>query len=331
MNLFVTNSGFHHIAIQIFDNLTHQDLLQCRAVSADWLEFIDTTFWITWWKYLKKKSKRYPCNPLECDSLEYAFRCYQNKMKTFYNIAPNHEFHRDLASEFILTNLSVIRPVQNKFPHWKDAIEELSKSHDYIPADFFEEQTLRKILISAYESLHTVQLVERFPDWKEAIFDFYEAENDMEHLKMLIKMINGYYNDKDVLYDTNPLHYATKIGDLEVLELIKERPIEFDVKDENGMTPLLIACESGQLEIVKFFLKNSELLKIDVNAKDNDGNEMFYHAMLSFNRKVIEELIELHREVNPGVEPLDIDWERLNQIEFAQYDLVQENFVNPIW
>ena len=53
--------------------------------------------------------------------------------------------------------------------------------------------------------------------------------------------------------------------------------------------------------------------------------------MLSFNRKVIEELIELHREVNPGVEPLDIDWERLNQIEFAQYDLVQENLVNPIW
>ena len=141
MNLFVTNSGFHHIAIQIFDYLTHQDLLQCRAVSADWLEFIDTTFWITRWKYLKKKSKRYPCNPLECDSLEYAFRCYQNKMKAFYNIAPNHEFHRDLASEFILTNLSVIRPVQNKFPRWKDAIEELSRSHDYIPADFFEEES----------------------------------------------------------------------------------------------------------------------------------------------------------------------------------------------
>ena len=319
MNLFVTNPGFHHIAVQIFDDLTPHDLLQCRAVSADWHGFIDSTFWVTWWKYLKKKSKRYQWSPFEGESLDCAFRYYQKQMKTFYNIAlkGNLAFYRELASELILynMNLSVTRPVNAKFPHWKSKIEELSKSQNYVPPDFFEEQTLRKQLISEYESLHHLPLVERFPDWKEAIFDFYEAENNMEHLKLLIKLINGYYNDKNVWYETNPLHYATKMGHLDLLELIKNRPIEFDVKDKNGMTPLLIACETGQLEIVKFFLKNCELLKIDVNARDNDGNEMFSHAVLSFNRKVIEELMELYREVRPGVEPLDIDWERLNQIE----------------
>ena len=324
MNLFLINSGFHHIADQIFDDLSPQDLLQCRAVSVHWQSYIDSSVWLKWWKYLQKKSKKYQCCADENHELDITFRFYQRQMKNFYNVAVNGQnnghplfFIRELASQFILNDMigTITKSINDKFPHWKSVIDDLSRSQGYILRDLSEELVLRKQLLAEFESLHCLPLIERFPDWKEAIFDYYEAENNAAHLQALIKLVNGYYNEKHTLYETHPLHYAVQMGDLDVIELIKDRPIDFDVRDRNGMTPLLKACETGQLEIVKFFLANSERMKINVNARDNNGKEMFSYLLPIFNRRVIKELLMLYQEVQPTFEPLDIDWERFKQIE----------------
>ena len=48
---FIENPGFHHIALEIFKNLDPKSLGNCRQVSKDWMELIDTDSSKFWWKF----------------------------------------------------------------------------------------------------------------------------------------------------------------------------------------------------------------------------------------------------------------------------------------
>ena len=67
-----------------------------------------------------------------------------------------------------------------------------------------------------------------------------------------------------------PLHLACYLGHYEVVKFLfmnsKEKGIVLDVKDPHGYTPLHDACEKGHLEIVKLFLDNSISLNINIFA-----------------------------------------------------------------
>lgn len=63
---------------------------------------------------------------------------------------------------------------------------------------------------------------------------------------------------------TNPSEYC-----------IKEKA-DIDVKDENGRTPLHLACMNKHFEIAKILIENGA----DVNVIDNEGKTPLHYASM---------------------------------------------------
>jgi ankyrin repeat protein len=57
---------------------------------------------------------------------------------------------------------------------------------------------------------------------------------------------------------------ATIIGDIQKIKDLLSNGAEVDIRDKNGMTPLLLAARKGNREIVKLLLAHGA----DVNAQD---------------------------------------------------------------
>lgn len=65
-----------------------------------------------------------------------------------------------------------------------------------------------------------------------------------------------------------PLHVAAERGNTEVVKLLLEAKADIDPKDDDGKTPLHWAVHSGRSEAVKVLIEAGA----DINARDNDGN-----------------------------------------------------------
>ena len=82
----------------------------------------------------------------------------------------------------------------------------------------------------------------------------------------------------------------------------------FDTPSENGMTPLLYACQNGNKEI--------SILLIDLGAnfnwKDNLGNTCLHYAIESGNDSLVKKLIMFGGEKNirndEGESPFGFSW-----------------------
>ena len=67
---------------------------------------------------------------------------------------------------------------------------------------------------------------------------------------------------------------ACKCGETKVVELLLERftceENGLNIKDEDGFTAFMVACQNGHKDVVQLLLDNSER-NIDLNAKSNFG------------------------------------------------------------
>lgn len=90
---------------------------------------------------------------------------------------------------------------------------------------------------------------------------------------------------RTVLYDaTYPVHVAVRGGYLgKVIALLKDNPNLISSRDDSGTTPLLCAAQSGEADMVKFFLDH----KVDVNEKDDYGRTALHWATLDRHKNVV--------------------------------------------
>lgn len=101
--------------------------------------------------------------------------------------------------------------------------------------------------------------------------------------------------DKD-LY--TPLHYAVKLGNLEIVSALVRLGVDMNEKDELGETPLHAAASLGSLEIVDFLVKSSA----DYMAKDKLGRLPIHHAACEGNDDVVSLFLRLG--INPNLRDL---------------------------
>jgi ankyrin repeat protein len=79
---------------------------------------------------------------------------------------------------------------------------------------------------------------------------------------------NGCVADSNVklMDQSTPLHCAVQTGTVEIVDLLLKHFAEVNAQDEEGITPLHLACISGNLPMVKKLISRPE---ISVELKDS--------------------------------------------------------------
>jgi TonB family protein len=90
------------------------------------------------------------------------------------------------------------------------------------------------------------------------------------------------------------IHYVSAFGDTETLKSLIGKGIKIDEKNENSMTPLLLASAAGHSGIAALLLEN----KADAKSKDNDGRTALHYASYCGHEAVVNELIKYVKGVN---------------------------------
>ncbi|KAL3087955.1 hypothetical protein niasHT_022029 [Heterodera trifolii] len=77
----------------------------------------------------------------------------------------------------------------------------------------------------------------------------------------------------------SPLHFAAQKGNLELCQMLVAKGAEVNqkTKDERAIVPLQMACGSGDLPIVKFFV---ERVGVDIESIDSNGDTVLVYALL---------------------------------------------------
>ncbi|KAJ6228316.1 no mechanoreceptor potential c [Anaeramoeba flamelloides] len=101
---------------------------------------------------------------------------------------------------------------------------------------------------------------------------FIAIEN--RHSNIFLELFNRKADLHSVnFYSETPIHIACQVGDLEIIKIMIENNVDFDIQDENEMTPLMVAAENDHEEAVKLLLdhgakiiENDEFQIIDVES-----------------------------------------------------------------
>ena len=107
---------------------------------------------------------------------------------------------------------------------------------------------------------------------------------------------------------TTALHIACHNGHFEVVKLLLHhlsgtpQNVHVNFKIDEGYTPLMVACQKKETEIVKLLLDQDDL---DINVQDENGDTAFYHACQSLSLECVR-LLSQHPsiEIKPPREEL---------------------------
>lgn len=101
-------------------------------------------------------------------------------------------------------------------------------------------------------------------------------------------------NAKDS-YGWNYLMVASRVGDVNIVELLLNRGATIDEKDNTGSTSLMFACYQGHFLIVKLLLEHGSI----VNLTNNHGDTALHSACKKqSNIPVITELLKYGADPN---------------------------------
>lgn len=135
---------------------------------------------------------------------------------------------------------------------------------------------------SNYEFTQTKLSINNFSKEQERLFIACKQGN-IEEVNNLIKKVN--INEKNNLGHT-PLMIAIQNRQKEIVKLLVENGAKITEKCLNGWTPLMFAAYHGNLEIVKLLLKNKDLLKELLKAISNEKKNAIDYADLGNSHNV---------------------------------------------
>ena len=144
-------------------------------------------------------------------------------------------------------------------------------------ANFKEKQIMMKFI-------NNFKNMKMFPNLESArLLHQVCKTNEYEMVKLMIELLPSDYmnfNSKFHFERTSPLQCAILEGNYETLEVIFNHVdpslININARDDNGQTPLILACRSGKENITALFLENISKFNIDLLPQDNTGNNALH-------------------------------------------------------
>jgi len=282
-NLIMDNANLWHLRDQIFEDLSHKDVLNCRRVCKYWNESLRRMFNVKFiqefgdrdieqWEWEKEKPD--PKNKVSTIILQWKNTAQK------YGVQASMEDLEEVKDS--LKNLARGKGKCCKYP-----VHEAAKKGDVKLVEF--------ILRTSYD----MNTKDRYGHtaWHWA------CKNGRTETAQLIiqnsKECGIDLNAKDKR-DKTAWHLACIYGKTETAQLIiqnaKELGIDLNAKDNNGCTPWHTACYYGQTETAQLLLKSSKEFGIDLNAKDINGRTAWHLACIKGQTETVQLIIRNSKE-----------------------------------
>ncbi len=172
---------------------------------------------------------------------------------------------------------------------------------------------------------HYVQLA--FDDIQTAKLMQAMDHNDMRTFSRLLvadyELANTILLDNATFDDINPIHYAAKIGNKEMMQTFLTRGIDINKKSSSGKTPLYYAIMNNQnIDFINFLLQNGA----NPLTVDAFGNTMLHAALKasdkynwSTNNANIQNLVKIReRLLGEGLNPEQLNANSISASDFPE-------------
>jgi len=170
-------------------------------------------------------------------------------------------------------------------------------------ACLFGYQRIVELLIAKFENKLNLNKKDKTGS---TAFKYACANKNTELIKSLLgckrlNLFNMYENDETIL------HILIKNRDIEIIKCIVEskKSIDFNATDVEGNSPLILACKTKQVEIVKMLI---DIPNVNVNQRHKTGQNILHYLCG-----------ELYDQYDPEIFQSIIDCERLD-INAQDYD-----------
>lgn len=117
-----------------------------------------------------------------------------------------------------------------------------------------------------------------------------------------------------------PIHYAAQFGYKEIIEEMVNAGVDIEVKTSFGLTPLVVASEFGQDQVVDFLLKKGAEKNVQTIAENYGMNSLHYAAIGNFKEVVfllLEAGVDKNKLTKNGYSALDFA-ARKNHLEILR-------------
>ncbi len=124
-------------------------------------------------------------------------------------------------------------------------------------------------------------------------------EKKYEYLQFLLKSVPDILKIEETDDDFKPLHYAAKVGDVRIIELLLNSGCDIDGKSDQIQTPIFLAIRFGQYNAVCYLIRHNANLEV----KDQEYNKPLQAACYSCNKdgiKILEKLLEKENKSSPN-------------------------------
>ena len=129
-----------------------------------------------------------------------------------------------------------------------------------------------------------------------------------QKLKAILKFISDYMtgqendlNKEKAAFSMSAIHLACQIGDLEIVKFLFDLGADMNRANQASVTwptPLHLACMNGKLNIVKFFVTFSEDRNINLNATDSFGKTPFHIACDYQKMDIVKYFLGIYEQKN---------------------------------
>ena len=118
--------------------------------------------------------------------------------------------------------------------------------------------------------------------------DVYNFARDGDVDELIIALNQG--DNSSIWYRESgwtALHWAALSDNMNIVEILLDRGIDINSKDNNDNTALHLAAIKGNINIVEILLDRG----IDINSKGNDGRTALHWAASNGNMNIVEILL----------------------------------------
>ncbi|XP_063407048.1 ankyrin-1-like [Mytilus trossulus] len=131
------------------------------------------------------------------------------------------------------------------------------------------------------------------------VFGSIQTENEA-YRKLLLSFLKEHDTCQQISFDfdedgNTPLYVSSHLGYIDFVEhFVVNYPYHIEVKDNKGRSPFYVACEKGQIAVVKYLMKYNE----NIDTKNMDNTTALSATCLNGHTEVAQLLLDNKADIN---------------------------------